>query len=66
MTKSAAIMGVINALLAALLAFGIALTDTQVVAISAAANAVLILIAAFLDPKIPFGRQEPPFEGFED
>lgn len=51
-------MGVVNAALALLLAFGVDLTDGQVFAIVAAANALLVFAAAFLDPKIPFGKTQ--------
>lgn len=56
MTKSAAIVGAVNAALSLLLAFGVDLSDEQVVAIVGAVNAVLVAGAALLDPKVPFGR----------
>jgi len=55
-TKSAAIVAVVNAALAALIAFGIDLTDAQVIAVTGFVNAALVLAAAWMDPKIPFGR----------
>lgn len=56
MTKQAAILGVVNALLALLIAFGTDITQDQQVAITAAVNAVLIAGAAFFDPAVPFGK----------
>lgn len=56
MTKSVAIIGVVNAALALALAFGVDLTQEQTAAIVGVVNAGLIVAAAFLDPKIPFGR----------
>lgn len=55
MTKSAAVVGIVNAALALLLAFGVSLSDDQQVAIIAGVNALLVLIAAWHDPKVPFG-----------
>lgn len=57
MTKSAAIVGAVNAVLATLLAFGVDLTEGQQLAIVGAVNALLVLIAAWRDPKVPFGNQ---------
>ena len=56
MTKSAAIVGVVNAVLAGLLAFGVELTEAQTVAIVGIVNTFLIAFAAFKDPKVPFGN----------
>jgi hypothetical protein len=56
MTKSAAIVGAVNAVLACLVLLGVFdLSGDQLAGISVAVNAVLVLVAAFLDPKIPFG-----------
>lgn len=55
MTKTAAILAVVNAALALLLAFGVDVTQEQQAAITGIVNAVLVLGAAFLDPKVPFG-----------
>ena len=60
MTKSAAIVGAVNAVLALLLAFGFEVSGEQQAAITGIVNALLILGAALLDPKIPFGAQGPP------
>lgn len=58
MTKSAAIVGAVNAVLALLLAFGVSVSDGQQLAIVGAVNAALILIAALRDPAVPFGKTE--------
>ncbi len=54
MTKTAAILGVVNAALAALLAFGVSVSNDQQAAIVGGVNALLVAITAFVDPKIPF------------
>ena len=54
MTKTAAIMGAVNAILAAVIAFGVTLSNDQATAITAAVNALLLLVVAFLDPKVPY------------
>lgn len=60
-TKTAAIMGAVNAILAAVIAFGVTLSEAQTTAIVTLANAALLLGAAFLDPKVPFfGRSSSP------
>ena len=59
MSKSAAILGVVNAVLALLLAFGIEVSDAQQLAITGIVNAVLVAGAVLLDPAVPFGRQDP-------
>jgi hypothetical protein len=56
MTKTAAILGAINAVLALLLAFGFDVTSEQQAAITGIANALLVLGAALFDPKVPFGK----------
>jgi hypothetical protein len=56
MTKTAALLGVINAGLALLLAFGVNVTQAQQAGITGAVNAVLVLVAAWRDPAVPFGR----------
>lgn len=58
MTKSASIVAVVNAALAALIAFGVDLSAEQQVALVGVVNAVLILIAAWRDPDVPFGNAE--------
>lgn len=58
MSKSAAILGVVNAVMALFLAFGLAISDAQQVAITGVVNALLILGAVLLDPKVPFGKVE--------
>lgn len=55
MTKTAAILGVVNAGLALLLAFGVDVSQDQQAAITGGVNAVLILLTAVFDPKVPFG-----------
>lgn len=57
MTKTAAILGAVNAALALLLAFGVNVTQEQSAAIIAGVNALLILVAAIKDPAVPFGVQ---------
>lgn len=56
MTKTAAILGVVNAILALLLAFGFNVTPEQQAAITGVVNAILILGAAIFDPRVPFGK----------
>jgi uncharacterized membrane protein len=56
-TKSAAIVAIVNSALALLLAFGVSLSDDQQLAIIGAVNAALVLIAAWHDPKVPFGAK---------
>lgn len=58
MTKTAAILGLTNALLALLLAFGVEVTEHQQFAITGLVNAVLVAGVAFIDPKVAWGRQE--------
>lgn len=58
MTKTAAIMGVVNAVLFALLAFGVSISDTQQLAVTGLANALLILGAVLFDPMVPFGKYD--------
>lgn len=50
--KNAAIIGVVNAALALLLAFGVDISDGQQVAVVGAVNALLVLIAAWRDPSV--------------
>lgn len=57
MTKSAAIIACVNAALALAYAFGWDVSAEQQVAIVAAVNAGLVLIAAWRDPAVPFGSQ---------
>lgn len=58
MTKTAAILGVVNAALALLLAFGVDVTQEQQAAITGGVNAALILAAALFDPNVPFGKNQ--------
>lgn len=58
MTKAAAIIGLTNALLALVIAFGIEVTQAQQAGITGVVNAVLVLTFALIDPKIPWGRTE--------
>ena len=53
-TKTAAILGIVNAALALLLALGVNVTQDQQAAITGIVNALLIAGAAFLDPKVPY------------
>jgi hypothetical protein len=56
LTKSAAIVGAVNAVLACLVLLGaLDLSGDQLAGISVAVNAVLVAGAAILDPKVPFG-----------
>ncbi len=50
--KNAAILGVVNAALALLLAFGVDISDSQNVAVVGAVNALLVLVSAWRDPKV--------------
>lgn len=57
MTKTAAILAAVNALLALLLAFGVDLSDAQQVALVGGVNAALVLVHAWLDPAVTsFGK----------
>ena len=55
MTKTAAILTVVNAALALLLAFGVDVSQDQQAAITGIVNAVLLLGAVWFDQKVPFG-----------
>lgn len=57
-TKNAAILGVVNSILALLLAYGVDVSTDQQVAITGLVNAVLILVVAWRDPGVPFGKQD--------
>lgn len=59
MTKTAAILGAVNAALALLLAFGVNISQGQEAAVIAGVNALLVLVSAFLDPSVPFGKKAP-------
>ena len=59
MTKTAAILTVVNAALALLLAFGVDVSQDQQAAITGIVNAVLLLGAVWFDPKVPFGNTQP-------
>jgi hypothetical protein len=48
-------MAFLNAGMFLLLAFGVDISDVQQAAVTGFANAVFVLIASMLDPKIPFG-----------
>lgn len=50
--RSTAIAGVVNALLALALAFGLELSDAQAAAIVGVVNATLVLVAAWRDPSV--------------
>ncbi len=55
-TKAAAIIGLTNAILACVIAFGITVTQAQQAGITGLVNAVLVCGFALWDPKIPWGR----------
>lgn len=57
MTKSAALLGVVNGVLALLLAFGVDVSNEQQAAITGIVNAVLVAVVAWRDPAVPFGKQ---------
>lgn len=54
--RTAAVLGLVNAALALLLAFGVEVTDAQQAAITGGVNAVLVLWAAWRDPAVPVGN----------
>ena len=56
--RTAAILGLVNAALALLLAFGVEVTDAQQAAITGGVNAVLVAVAAWKDPSVPVGPVE--------
>ena len=51
------IVGAVNAVIGLLIAFNVALDSSQQAAIVAVVNALLAVAAAFLDPKVPIGKQ---------
>jgi hypothetical protein len=57
-TKSAALVGVVNSLMLLAIAFGVPLSNNQQLAIGVAVNATLVAVAAWRDPQVPFGRVE--------
>lgn len=57
MTKSAALLGVVNSVLALVLAAGVDISTELQVAITGLVNAVLIAVVAWRDPSVPFGNQ---------
>jgi hypothetical protein len=59
-TLTAAIIGVVNTVLAAVVTFGVNLSDSQSTAITAAVNAVLVLVAVMLNPASRFSIRKPP------
>jgi len=62
-TYTAAVMGLVNAALQLVIAFGVSITDTQNVAITAFANAVLVIVALVLDKKTTLTTPTPPAAG---
>lgn len=54
MTKSAAILALVNSAMFLLLAFGVEISDSQQLAITGIVNAAMVVVAAFFDPKVPF------------
>lgn len=53
--RTAAVLGLVNAALALLLAFGVQVSDAQQAAIVGGVNAVLVAWAAYRDPSVPVG-----------
>jgi hypothetical protein len=60
---TAAAMGLLNALLQVLIAFGISISDAQNVAITAFANALLVVVALVLERKTNVLTPSPPKPG---
>lgn len=56
MTKTAAVVAFVNAVLLVVTSFGIELSQEQQAAIIGAVNALIVLLAALFDPSVPFGR----------
>lgn len=54
MTKIAAIVAVVNSVLALAIAFGVEITAEQAALVVAVANAGVVAVAAYLDPEIPW------------
>jgi len=54
-----AAVGAVNAMMALLATFNVVFTSGQQAAIISVVNAGLVAGAAFLDPKVPIGKQEP-------
>lgn len=59
-TYTAAAMGLLNAALQLLIAFGISISDAQNVAITAFVNALLVIVALVLDRKTTLTTPSPP------
>lgn len=60
MTISAAIIGVVNTGLAAVVTFGVNLSNAQTTAIVGVVNAILVLVSLILNPQSRFSvRQQP-------
>ena len=62
-TITAAVMGLVNAALQLLIAFGVSISDTQNVAITAFVNALLVIVALVLDKKTTLTTPTPPAAG---
>lgn len=58
MTKTVAIMAVINSALAIIMSFGWEVSDAQQAAVLGGANALLLLIAVIRDPNVPFSLKK--------
>ncbi len=59
MNKTSATIGAVQAVLVALVLLNVIhLTDEQIAGIIAATSAVLLAVAAWFNPKIPFGPSE--------
>jgi len=62
-TITAAVMGLVNAALQLLIAFGVTISDSQNVAITAFVNALLVIVALVLDKKTTLTTPTPPPAG---
>jgi len=62
-TITAAVMGLVNAALQLLIAFGVTISDSQNVAITAFVNALLVIVALVLDKKTTLTTPTPPAAG---
>ncbi len=56
-TNTSLATGLVQAVIALLVAFGISLSADQIAAIMGVAGAVLLVVGAYFHPKIPVGRR---------
>lgn len=57
MTKTAAVVAFVNSVLLVVTAFGLELSQEQQAAIIGVVNALIVLVAALIDPRVPLGKR---------